>query len=109
MGRDLQGGASLHFNGSCRHKGMSREIRKMIKIAAIAVLIQCLAASSALADGCERDVLRIAKALAEMELSVDEREQISEMNAEAQELCRAGDVEGAEEVTAEAKAMLNLE
>ncbi len=81
----------------------------MIKIAAIAMLIQCLAVSSALADGCERDVQRIAKALAEMELSEDERQQISEMNAEAQELCRTGDVEGADEVTTEAKAMLNLD
>jgi hypothetical protein len=81
----------------------------MIKIAAIIVLLQALHVPVALADECETDVQRIEQALARMELSEDERQQISEMNAEAQELCRSGDLDGAEEVITEAKAMLNLD
>ena len=81
----------------------------MIKIAAIIVLLQALLVPVVFAAGCETDVQRIEQALARMELSEDERQQISEMNAEAQELCRSGDLDGAEEVITEAKAMLNLD
>ena len=81
----------------------------MIKFATIAVLLQGLVVPAAMADGCGTEVQRIEQALERMELSEDERQQISEMNAEAKALCRTGDLDGAEEVITEAKAMLNLD
>jgi hypothetical protein len=63
----------------------------------------------AVASQCEDDIAKIETALANMELSPDERAQIEDMKKQAQELCAAGNDEEGLDVTAEAKAILNIE
>lgn len=68
-----------------------------------------LGAIPAAAGQCEDDIAKIETALTTMELSPDERAQIEDMKKQAQELCAAGNEEEGLDVTAEAKAMLNIE
>jgi hypothetical protein len=68
-----------------------------------------IGAVPATAGQCENDIAKIEAALTNMELSPDERAQIEDMKKQAQELCAAGNEEEGLDVTAEAKAMLNLE
>jgi hypothetical protein len=79
-------------------------MRKLLLIVAFV-----FAATPAYAGQCEDDVAKIEEALANMELSPDERAQIEDMKRQAQELCEAGNEEEGLDVTAEAKAMLNIE
>lgn len=44
-----------------------------------------------------------------MELAPDERAQVQDMRAQASQLCKAGNEQEGLDVTAEAKAMLNIE
>jgi len=75
----------------------------------IAGLALCFLVSPAAAEGCEEDVLKVKQALEKMDLSEDERAQITDMNEQADELCKAGNSEEAGDVLAEEKAMLKLD
>lgn len=66
-------------------------------------------AGQVFAGQCEVDITRIDDALAAMELSPDERTQLTDMRDQAAQLCGAGNEQEGLDVTAEAKAMLNIE
>ncbi len=71
----------------------------------------CLAASfasQAQAGQCETDLVQIDDALASMELAPDERAQVQDMRAQAEQLCSAGNESEGLDITAEAKAILNI-
>lgn len=75
----------------------------------LAVLLTGSFAGQALAGQCEVDIAKIDKALDGMELAPDERAQVQDMRAQAAQLCNAGNEQEGLDVTAEAKAMLNIE
>lgn len=79
------------------------------KAAALALLLAGSFAGQVLAGQCEVDLAKIDKALDGMELAPDERAQLQDMRAQAAQLCKAGDEREGLDVTAEAKAMLNIE
>ena len=63
----------------------------------------------AFAGQCQDDIEKIDAALASAELDADSRAQLEDMRNQAVQLCGAGnEVEGLD-VTAEAKAMLNIQ
>ena len=80
----------------------------MMKRCAILLALAVLAAP-AQAGQCQDDVAKIDNALATAELSPDERAQLEDMRNQAVQLCGAGNETEGLDVTAEAKAMLNLE
>src|SRR5262249_50392566 len=61
------------------------------------------------ANDCEDDVKKIEAALASQELSSDQRAQVEDMKKQAAQLCAAGNTQESRDVSAEAKAMLNIE
>jgi hypothetical protein len=75
----------------------------------LGIVALLFAAFPAYAGQCEDDIAKIEKALADMELSPDERAQIEDMKKQAKDLCEAGHQEEGLDVTAEAKAMLNID
>jgi hypothetical protein len=81
----------------------------MVRTALAAVILALGCGSLAYAGQCEDDVRKIETALARTELSKDQRAEIADMAAQAKRLCAAGHREEALDITAEAKAMLNIE
>jgi hypothetical protein len=80
----------------------------MMKRFAILLALAALAAP-AQAGQCQDDVAKIDNALATAELGPDERAQLEDMRNQAVQLCGAGNETEGLDVTAEAKAMLNIE
>jgi hypothetical protein len=80
----------------------------MIKRCAILLALAVLAAP-AQAGQCQDDVAKIDNALATADLSSEERAQLEDMRNQAVQLCGAGNETEGLDVTAEAKAMLNLQ
>ena len=80
-----------------------------MKLFALSLSALLALAAPALAAQCEQDVAKIDKALRSMELSPDERAQLEDMRNQAVQLCGAGNETEGLDVTAEAKAMLNIE
>ena len=78
------------------------------KAAALALILAGSFSSQVLAGQCEVDIAKIDKALDGMELAPDERAQVQDMRAQAAQLCSAGSEQEALDITAEAKAMLNI-
>ena len=69
-----------------------------------------LALSTAVTAGqCQDDIEKIDAALASQDLSDDERAQLDDMRNQAVQLCGAGNEAEGLDVTAEAKAMLNIQ
>ncbi len=79
------------------------------KAATLALFLAGSLSGQALAGQCEVDIAKIDKALDGMELAPDERAQVQDMRAQAAQLCKAGNQQEGLDVTAEAKAMLNIE
>ena len=79
------------------------------KTATLAFIVAASFAGSALAGQCEVDIEKIDQALDGMELAPDERAQVQDMRAQAAQLCKAGNEQEGLDITAEAKAMLNIE
>ena len=75
----------------------------------LAAALLASTAIPALANKCEDDVKKIEAALASNELSSDERAQLEDMKKQAAQLCAAGNTQESLDVSAEAKAMLNIE
>jgi hypothetical protein len=63
----------------------------------------------AFAGQCEDDVKKIEAALASKEISSDERAQLEDMKKQAAQLCAAGNTQESLDVSAEAKAMLDID
>jgi hypothetical protein len=78
----------------------------------LAVLLVALLAANAVpafANDCEHEVKKIEAALASTEISSDERAQLEDMKKQAEQLCAAGNTQESLDVSAEAKAMLNID
>jgi hypothetical protein len=72
-------------------------------------LLAFTTAAPAFAGQCEDDVKKIEKALAATDISDDQRAQLEDMKKQAAELCAAGNTQESLDVSAEAKAMLNID
>jgi hypothetical protein len=78
----------------------------------LALLVIALLAATvvpAFANQCEDDVKKIEAALASQELSSEERTQLEDMKKQAAQLCAAGNTQESLDVSAEAKAMLDID
>jgi hypothetical protein len=65
--------------------------------------------ASAFAGQCQDDIEKIDAALASADLDADSRAQLEDMRNQAVQLCGAGNEAEGLDVTAEAKAMLNIQ
>ena len=65
--------------------------------------------TAAFAGQCQDDIAKIDEALATQELSKDQKAQLDDMRNQAVQLCGAGNESEGLDVTAEAKAMLNIQ
>jgi hypothetical protein len=65
--------------------------------------------TAAFAGQCQDDIAKIDEALATQELSKDQKAQLDDMRNQAVQLCGAGNESEGLAVTAEAKAMLNIQ
>lgn len=61
------------------------------------------------AGQCQDDIAKIDAALESQELDADQRAQLDDMRNQAVQLCGAGNEQEGLDVTAEAKALLNLQ
>ena len=73
-----------------------------------AVVLSALS-TAAFAGQCQDDIEKIDAALASEELDADSRAQIEDMRNQAVQLCGAGNEAEGLDVTAGAKAMLNIQ
>lgn len=80
-------------------------MKTMIYAAALFTAIS----TAAFAGQCQDDIEKIDAALASQELSPDQRAQLDDMRNQAVQLCGAGNEAEGLDVTAEAKAMLNIQ
>ena len=65
--------------------------------------------TASFAGQCQDDIEKIDAALQTQNLSADERAQLEDMRNQAVQLCGAGNENEGLDVTAEAKAMLNIQ
>ena len=72
-------------------------------------LLAVTTAAPAFAGQCEDDVKKIEAALAATNISDDQRAELEDMKKQAAQLCAAGNTQESLDVSAEAKAMLNIE
>jgi len=75
----------------------------------LALAVLAVITGPAFADDCQADVKKIEAALASTEISSEERAQLEDMKKQAAQLCAAGNTQESLDVSAEAKAMLNIE
>jgi len=80
-------------------------MKTMIYAAALSVALS----TAAFAGQCQDDIEKIDAALASQDLSDDERAQLDDMRNQAVQLCGAGNEAEGLDVTAEAKALLNIQ
>jgi hypothetical protein len=80
-------------------------MKTMIYAAALSVALS----TAAFAGQCQDDIEKIDAALASQDLSDDVRAQLDDMRNQAVQLCGAGNEAEGLDVTAEAKAMLNIQ
>jgi hypothetical protein len=80
----------------------------MVKLMLATVFLAILG-TPAFAAPCDDDVRQLQAALAAADLPKDQQAQIADLAAQAKKLCVAGHQEEALDVTAEAKAMLNMQ
>lgn len=80
-----------------------------MKLFLLVLALLAATAVPAFADQCADEVRKIEAALASKELSSDERAQLEDMKNQAAQLCAAGNAQESIDVSAEAKAMLNID
>ncbi len=80
-----------------------------MKLFLLALALLAATAVPALANSCEDEVKKIEAALASKDITSDERAQLEDMKKQAAQLCAAGNAQESLDVSAEAKAMLNIE
>lgn len=74
-----------------------------------AAIVLAALSGAAFAGQCQDDIEKIDAALASAEVSADQRAQLEDMRNQAVQLCGAGNEAEGLDVTAEAKAMLNIQ
>jgi hypothetical protein len=77
-----------------------------MKAAALAILLFTALSGT---GPCQDDLAKIDQALKAKELKAEDRAQVEDMRKQAADLCAAGNEMEGLDVTAEAKAMLNIE
>ena len=80
-------------------------MKTMIYAAAILAALS----TGSFAGQCQEDIEKIDAALATQDLTKDQRAQLDDMRNQAVQLCGAGNEDEGLDVTAEAKAMLNIQ
>ena len=80
-----------------------------MRLAFFAIALLAAPAVPAFANQCEDDVKKIEAALASQDISSEARAQLEDMKKQAAQLCAAGNTQESLDVSAEAKAMLNIE
>ena len=80
-----------------------------MKLVLLVIAVLSATAVPALANECEDEVRKIEAALAAKQLSNDERAQAEDMKKQAAQLCAAGNAQESLDVSAEAKAMLDID
>jgi hypothetical protein len=80
-----------------------------MKTIAIMLATMLASASASIAGQCQDDIAQIDVALAKEGLDADKRAQAEDMRNQAVQLCGAGNEEEGTAVTAEAKALLEIE
>ncbi len=80
-----------------------------MKTFAIAASFALALSTAAFAGPCQDDIAKIDAALASGSVGPDQRAQIEDMRNQAIQLCGAGNEAEGLDVTAEAKAMLNIQ
>ena len=80
-----------------------------MKTLLLATAFSLALSAAAFAGQCQDDIAKIDEALATQDLSADSRAQLDDMRNQAVQLCGAGNEAEGLDVTAEAKAMLNIQ
>ena len=80
----------------------------VLKTIFLAASLALLLSSTAFAGQCQDDIEKIDAALASGDVGPDQRTQLEDMRNQAVQLCGAGNEAEGLDVTAEAKAMLNI-
>ena len=80
----------------------------MFKILSATALLLILAAP-AFAGTCQDDIAKIDQALASAQLDSDQSTEVNDLRSQAVQLCGAGNEQEGLDVTAQAKAILNIE
>lgn len=80
-----------------------------MRLALLAIAVFAATAIPAFANQCEDEVRKVEAALASKEISGDERAQLEDMKQQAAALCAAGNTQESLDVSAEAKAMLDID
>jgi hypothetical protein len=80
-----------------------------MKIFILAAAFVSALSTAAFAGQCQDDIAKIDEALATQELTKDQKAQLDDMRNQAVQLCGAGNETEGLDVTAEAKAMLNIQ
>ena len=80
-----------------------------MKTMIIAAAFAAVFSTASFAGQCQDDIAKIDAALASQELSKDQKAQLDDMRNQAVQLCGAGNETEGLDVTAEAKAMLNIQ
>jgi hypothetical protein len=81
----------------------------IMKTFILAALLTLALSTAAFAGQCQDDIEKIDAALASGDVGPDQRAQIEDMRNQAVQLCGAGNEAEGLDVTAEAKAMLNIQ
>jgi hypothetical protein len=74
-----------------------------------AAIVLAALSGAAFAGQCQDDIEKIDAALASTDVGPDQRAQLEDMRNQAVQLCGAGNEAEGLDVTAEAKAMLNIQ
>ena len=80
----------------------------MIKILSATALLLTFSAP-AFAGTCQDDIAKIDSALAAAQLDSDQKTEVTDLRSQAVQLCGAGNEQEGLDVTAQAKAILNIE
>jgi hypothetical protein len=81
----------------------------IMKTLILAISLALALSSAAFAGQCQDDIAKIDAALASGDVGPDQKAQIEDMRNQAVQLCGAGNESEGLDVTAEAKAMLNIQ
>ena len=93
----------------CQKHHMESGNLSIMKTMIYAAAIFASLSTGSFAGQCQQDIEKIDAALATQELTKDQRAQLEDMRNQAVQLCGAGNEDEGLDVTAEAKAMLNIQ
>jgi hypothetical protein len=81
----------------------------MTRIFAATLVLAAFAAPALADDQCQQDVAKLDQAITSQELDADVKAQAEDLRNNAVQLCGAGNMDEGLQVTAEAKALLQIE